>query len=172
MTNQTSFPEKYGIQIAIGSALFMACLIAGLFWVKDEQTSAQLEPASTVVAGQVDQPDASRDNPSTTDSTVGPGSDEAPLPDPATDGPFMTILEYDFHVGHYMNDVGFCSRARGHSALELRDEIEAAEGRRIEGFVGFKDGMIVRFKDGSRVAVWSREIDCKDPPYNPLNSEL
>ena len=170
MTNQSSFPEKYGIRIAISSAVFMACLIGGMFWINDGQTSAQQETTSEIVPEQEHAAGVGEDSLASQEGTVDPGNDEAQWPDPA-DGPFMTIKEYDFHIGYYRTDSGICLSARGHSALELRDEVEAALGRRIEGFVGFRDGMIVRFKDGSRRAVWSREIDCKDPPYNPLKTE-
>jgi len=74
------------------------------------------------------------------------------------------------HIGYLATNRGDCSSVLGGSPQELAAEVEAQLGLRIAGSDWFKDGIIVNFRDGSRRIVWGKEIDCKDPPYNPLGA--
>lgn len=55
-----------------------------------------------------------------------------------------------------------CSAA----AVEIEDTI----GQRIAGWETFSRGLIVKFQDGTKLALWSRRIDCIDPPFSPLSN--
>lgn len=84
-------------------------------------------------------------------------------------GPFSYVSEYaPPQQGFYKDDAGFCYGAYGKSPAEMAADIEADLGARVAGYSGFADGMIVEFRDGDKIAVWQKEIDCKDPPYNPI----
>jgi hypothetical protein len=37
-----------------------------------------------------------------------------------------------------------------------------------QDFDWFDYGIVVNFRSGERLPVWQKEIDCKDPPYDPL----
>jgi hypothetical protein len=82
------------------------------------------------------------------------------------DGPFPLSPGYG-HSAYYEDSPGHCTLAMGHSAAELATDVEGSTGARITGYEGFKDGILVNFKDGARIAVWEKLIDCKDPPYDP-----
>lgn len=48
------------------------------------------------------------------------------------------------------------------------EKIEGDLGRRVDRYDPFQGGLIVTFKDGGRIVAWDREIDCKDPPFDPM----
>ena len=81
------------------------------------------------------------------------------------DGPFPpATVQY---IAYYEEAPGRCVPALGHSAAELAKEVEGSRGMRIAGYEGFRDGVLVEFKAGPKIAVWQNKIDCKDPPYDP-----
>ena len=49
-------------------------------------------------------------------------------------------------------------------------QIEDRIGQRIKGWKTFTDGLIIQFHDDTKMALWSRRIDCIDPPYAPLSN--
>jgi hypothetical protein len=49
-------------------------------------------------------------------------------------------------------------------------QIEDRIGQRIKGWKTFDDGLIIQFQDNTKMALWSRRIDCIDPPYAPLSN--
>lgn len=75
-------------------------------------------------------------------------------------GPLYAAATYD--GCHLVNLVtADCSVAVG----EIQDNI----GQRISGWETFRDGLIIQFQDGTEMPLWSRRIDCLDPPYRPVS---
>lgn len=59
-------------------------------------------------------------------------------------------------------------KPRYESTIEgMMANFEATSGIRVVSFEKFKDGVIAQTKRGNFV-LWYKEIDCKDPQYNPL----
>jgi len=77
-------------------------------------------------------------------------------------------LPVDPQEGFYMDRFGECYGVYGRTPADMASYLEARLGSRIFGFDWFNDGLIVIFRNGNRVPVWQKEIDCKDPPYDPL----
>lgn len=78
-------------------------------------------------------------------------------------------------IAYWKNDVGFCAVATTWGKDDpqaMIDDIEGKSGKRVSGYKVFNNGVIVEFKTGGRVAAWFKEIDCKDPPYDPLAREI
>ncbi len=70
------------------------------------------------------------------------------------------------------NGSGSCSYVnleRGECSA-LIGGIEDRIGQRIAGWEKFSSGLIVQFQDGMKMPLWSRRIDCIDPPFDPLTS--
>ena len=86
-------------------------------------------------------------------------------PRSGNDGPFPPASSE--YIAYYEEASGSCAPALGHSALELAKDVEGSSGMRIDGYEGFRDGILVKLKAGPRIAVWQKRIDCKDPPYDP-----
>jgi hypothetical protein len=62
--------------------------------------------------------------------------------------------------------VNLASAECGVAVTEIQDNI----GQRISGWKKFRDGLIIQFQDGAKMSLWSRRIDCLDPPYAPLTN--
>jgi len=77
----------------------------------------------------------------------------------------------DPQEGHFKDRFGDCYGAYGKSPGDIASYIEARLGKRITGFDWFDDGIVVNFRSGERLPVWQKEIDCKDPPYDPLQGK-
>lgn len=75
----------------------------------------------------------------------------------------------DGFEGYGRDIYGYCrltiSTKSENAALQ---EFEAGLGIRIDRYFPFADGIIVEFRNGFRTAIWKKEIDCKDPPYDPF----
>ncbi len=93
------------------------------------------------------------------------GATVAPDPRPI---PVFTESVMDIQEGFWMDRYGECYGAYGKSPAAMAANVEEKVGRRISGYDWFDGGMIINFRNGDRIAVWPKLIDCKDPPFDPL----
>jgi len=88
----------------------------------------------------------------------------------AAASPAARIVEPRYAPRYYESDAkrARCLRVFGTYDSETVADIEGAEGRRVASYGSFSGGIIVIFRDGGRLVVWNNQIDCKDPPFDPL----
>lgn len=167
MANHNGIVERYWKSI-LGLSGGGAALIGAMFWLHDARSQPDENVPATNAGDQyLEATDVSSVPPEPQRTIAAPP--EIAFPEPIFEGPFTVVSEYgDRQHGFYKDERGDCFAAYGQSPAEMASDIEADLGRRVEGYSGFKDGMIVRFRNGSKTAIWVHEIDCKDPPYNPL----
>lgn len=74
-----------------------------------------------------------------------------------------------FYTGYW--DDGYCRYVGGVNSVKSQvDAFEGQIGKRVAGYQLFAGGVLVELKNGVQIPIWRKEIDCKDPPYNPLAS--
>ena len=102
------------------------------------------------------------------DEPSAPAEQYSPPADAEASG---TIFDTSANSGHmaYYAPSGSCYALFEKSTGHLIHQVEGDLGRRASGYEAFPDGAIIDFQDGGKVAVWLREIDCKDPQYDPLD---
>lgn len=167
MTKHHDAAEKYWKSILAFSGVAGIALIGGMMWSQDHPETST---ASFVEAVPIEQAPAPVEaEPTIQDQELPSVAETQPAPAKAVlEGPFAVDAGYHFLNGFFETDSGICTSLLAHNNREMANEIEAVVGRRVEAYSGFDQGMIVQFKDGSRKVIWALEIDCKDPPYNPL----
>lgn len=96
-----------------------------------------------------------------------------PAPDVAIEEVDRPFREYssENQFGNWKDRYGDCYYAIGHTPQEMAENLEGKRGVRLKNYEWFKDGLIVNFKNGERIAVWPKLIDCKDPPYDPFEEQ-
>lgn len=78
-------------------------------------------------------------------------------------------LAGEHQTGFWRDSYGDCRIVGGVTVWDIATDLEAKTGERITDYDWFDDGIVVKFKNGLKRPVWKNEIDCKDPPYNPLD---
>lgn len=149
------------------TALSAVVLIGILIW-HQENDQPEVEAAAAPALAEQIYPEANSESAYANETMPSDGETWRAPAETVSEGPFANSVEYGYRRGYYRSDSGSCTSVIGKDAWELARDLEDSLGRRYLGFSGFADGMIVEFRNGSRTAVWGREIDCKDPPYNPL----
>lgn len=123
-------------------------------------------PVATEFAQEADQPAVEGDAIPMEEIAVD-ASIHAPDETMEVDRPFQEYSR-EMQYGNWKDEYGDCYYAMGHTPQEMAENLEGKRGVRVKDYEWFKDGLIVNFKNGERIAVWPKLIDCKDPPYNPL----
>lgn len=76
-------------------------------------------------------------------------------------------------IMHYDNGRGTCWSVSGNAGTcgDTVSAYEGREGRRVAGYREFSGGVVVTFQDGGRTPLWTKAIDCEDPPVDPLEGD-
>ena len=160
--------DRHWRLVAGGSALAGVATVLALYLTSDRD--AEPLPAVTEFAQEAGEL-AVESEPVPTDEIAGGAT--MPAPDVGIEEVDRPFQEYSSvsQFGNWKDQHGDCYYAIGHTPQEMAENREGKRGVRLKNYEWFKDGLIVNFKNGERIAVWPKLIDCKDPPYDPFEEQ-
>lgn len=165
--DENAFRKRWRIAAAIVVVAILSGMAISLTGTPKSDAGQQAEDAEqgvTFSAGSVPPLMEFEEAEDTMADAVAPGPAMQP-------GTIFDGVENDQRSAFYAYRGDPCYTIFAKNSDQLSRDLEGELGRRVAGSDPFPDGMILNFEDGGRLAVWLREINCKDPPYDPFTRE-